>query len=248
MRWFLCIALTFCAAQLALSQIYIEKLYLKNGSIIRGIVVEQVIGTSVKIKTTDGSIWAFPWDEVLKIEKEIVEDAERADGDSAPFKVNPAFGSTAKSRSASTSKSAAQNPALRVFGIGAQYSFPAYGVSVMINPVQVIGIQGIFGIFSDFKTTSGRVLLRLSQSGSVRPFIFVDAGSWTYTGAGQQYFTTSEKSIFGVMAGGGAQYFIGFNNKLAVNAEVGYTNMKWQLISNESVSAITYGAGFHFFF
>lgn len=49
---------------------YTEVVYLKNGSIIRGVVVEQVPNVSLKIKTADGSIFAYPMAEVEKITKE----------------------------------------------------------------------------------------------------------------------------------------------------------------------------------
>lgn len=49
-----------------------EVVYLKNGSIIRGTIVEQVPNQSLKIKTTDGNIFVFKIDEVEKITKEPV--------------------------------------------------------------------------------------------------------------------------------------------------------------------------------
>ena len=49
---------------------YTEVVYLKNGSIIRGIVIEQVPNVSLKIKTADGSIFAYPMADVEKIVKE----------------------------------------------------------------------------------------------------------------------------------------------------------------------------------
>lgn len=49
---------------------YTEVVYLKNGSIIRGVVVEQVPNVSLKIKTADGSIFAYPMADVVKITKE----------------------------------------------------------------------------------------------------------------------------------------------------------------------------------
>lgn len=45
-------------------------IYLKNGSVIKGIIVEHILGESVKIKTADGSIFVYPETEVGKIEKE----------------------------------------------------------------------------------------------------------------------------------------------------------------------------------
>lgn len=47
-----------------------EVVYLKNGSIIRGTIIEQVPNVSLKIQTDDGSIFAYKMSEVEKITKE----------------------------------------------------------------------------------------------------------------------------------------------------------------------------------
>lgn len=47
-----------------------EVVYLKNDSMIRGTVIEQVPGQSLKIQTADGSIFVYRMDEVEKITKE----------------------------------------------------------------------------------------------------------------------------------------------------------------------------------
>ena len=47
-----------------------EVVYLKNGSVVRGIVIEQVPGVSLKIQTSDGSIFVYQMSEVVKITKE----------------------------------------------------------------------------------------------------------------------------------------------------------------------------------
>ena len=49
---------------------YQDVVYLKNGSIIRGIIIEQVPNESLKIQTKDGSIFAYEMTEVEKITKE----------------------------------------------------------------------------------------------------------------------------------------------------------------------------------
>ena len=49
---------------------YIDVVYLKNGSKVKGIIVEQIPGKSVKIKTTDGSEYVYPITEVLKFARE----------------------------------------------------------------------------------------------------------------------------------------------------------------------------------
>lgn len=47
-----------------------DVVYLKNGSIIRGIIIEQVPNQSLKIQTNDGNIFVYKIDEVDKITKE----------------------------------------------------------------------------------------------------------------------------------------------------------------------------------
>jgi hypothetical protein len=47
-----------------------DVVYLKNGSIIRGMIIEQVVGKSLKIKTRDGSVFVYAMEEVERITKE----------------------------------------------------------------------------------------------------------------------------------------------------------------------------------
>lgn len=55
------------------AQNYKEVVYLKNGSIIKGIIVEQVPNISLKIQTADGSLFVYKMSEVEKVTKEVVE-------------------------------------------------------------------------------------------------------------------------------------------------------------------------------
>lgn len=52
------------------AQIYTEVVYLKNGSVIKGVIVEQIPNVSLKIKTSDGSLIICNMDDVSKITKE----------------------------------------------------------------------------------------------------------------------------------------------------------------------------------
>lgn len=63
---------------------YIEKIrtgfdivYLKNGSIIRGSVEEFNVDGNIKIKTDDGSLFVYPANQVLRIQREVEEKRER---------------------------------------------------------------------------------------------------------------------------------------------------------------------------
>jgi hypothetical protein len=51
-----------------------DVVYLKNGSVIKGIIVEQVLGKSIKIQTRDGSLFVFKYEEVEKIGKQVSEE------------------------------------------------------------------------------------------------------------------------------------------------------------------------------
>lgn len=55
-----------------------EVVYLKNGSIVRGIIIEQVPNESLKIQTADGSIFAYKMADVQKITKEANTGSKRS--------------------------------------------------------------------------------------------------------------------------------------------------------------------------
>jgi len=47
-----------------------DVVYLKNGSIIKGMIIEQIPGVSIKIQTKDGSVFVYNIDEISKMTKE----------------------------------------------------------------------------------------------------------------------------------------------------------------------------------
>ncbi len=63
-------AVLFLAAISVQAQNLQEVVYLKNGSVVRGVIIEQIPGSSLKIQTADGSIFAYKMEEVEKISKE----------------------------------------------------------------------------------------------------------------------------------------------------------------------------------
>jgi hypothetical protein len=52
------------------AQQYEDIVYLKNGSIIHGVIVEHIPGESIKIKTSDGNLFVFKMDEIERMKKE----------------------------------------------------------------------------------------------------------------------------------------------------------------------------------
>lgn len=55
----------------------IDVIYLNNGSIIRGMVIETIPDSLVKIQTADGSLFVFEMSEVTRITKEIKVDRNK---------------------------------------------------------------------------------------------------------------------------------------------------------------------------
>ena len=50
---------------------YQDVVYLKNGSIIRGVIIEQIPNKSIKIETADRNIFVYQMDEIEKLTKEL---------------------------------------------------------------------------------------------------------------------------------------------------------------------------------
>lgn len=58
------------------AQTPLEVVYLKNGSVIRGVVLEQVPNQFIKLETSDGSIFVYSVDEIEKITKEFSQKSK----------------------------------------------------------------------------------------------------------------------------------------------------------------------------
>ncbi len=66
------VLMVFFMGTIAMGQKLQEVVYLKNGSVIRGVIIEQIPNVSLKVQTADGSIFAYKMEEVEKITKEQV--------------------------------------------------------------------------------------------------------------------------------------------------------------------------------
>ena len=72
-RCFLICGAFFAALQMSFAQAqsqYEDVVYLKNGTVIHGIITEQIPNKSIKIQTRDGNLFAYSMDEIDKITKE----------------------------------------------------------------------------------------------------------------------------------------------------------------------------------
>jgi hypothetical protein len=50
---------------------YIDVVYLKNGGLVRGMIIEQMPNVQLKIQTRDGNVFVYKMDEIEKIAKEL---------------------------------------------------------------------------------------------------------------------------------------------------------------------------------
>lgn len=71
MKKYLTAILIVCTTTVVVAQNnYQDVVYLKNGSIIYGVIIEQIPDKSIKIETTDGSVFVFQMGEIEKLTKE----------------------------------------------------------------------------------------------------------------------------------------------------------------------------------
>jgi hypothetical protein len=86
---FLLLIVIMCASNYSFAQANMEDvLYLKNGSIIRGVIIEQIINKSVKIQTKDRSVFVFKYDEIEKITRENLPTEDKSSDNKNPeFKI-----------------------------------------------------------------------------------------------------------------------------------------------------------------
>lgn len=66
-----------------------DVVHLKNGSIIRGTIIEQVPNVSIKIETRDKSVFVYQMDEIEKFTKETVDEKPKIFQSSSDFQPGP---------------------------------------------------------------------------------------------------------------------------------------------------------------
>ncbi len=65
---------------------YQDVVYLKNGSIIRGVIIEQVPNKSIKIETADRNVFVFQMEEIEKLAKEPIKAKSGHSGNKSGLK------------------------------------------------------------------------------------------------------------------------------------------------------------------
>ena len=140
-----------------------ESVYLKNGGMIRGTIIEQIPGVSIKVQTSDGSIYSYQMSMVDKITKDRTTVGSMYNGKSGnergykgfvDFGYTLGVGDFGEDRiEFSTSHGCQINPYLYVGGgVGANYYIDAelYGVPIFAN-VRANILDNQISPYIDFK-------------------------------------------------------------------------------------------------
>ena len=59
---------------------YRDVVHLKDGSIIKGIIIEQIPNKQIKVETSDGSVFVYEMDEIEKMSKEKISESSASWG------------------------------------------------------------------------------------------------------------------------------------------------------------------------
>lgn len=178
---------------------YEDVLYLKNGSIIHGVIIEQVPNESLKIQTKDRNVFVYRMDEVLKIAKEEVV--------SSRSKREPLTKDNIKKRGftniteLSLGRDILNNGSeAAVAGYSTTEVMPSLGIQTvngyMFNHYIIAGIGLAFNTNSDLAFVPLFAELRINLSNApLAGFVFIDGG-YSFT-AKEVYNLNNDRKYFG---------------------------------------------------
>lgn len=136
------------------------------------------------------------------------------------------------------------------YGVGFQGSFPASGISGMMNVTDDIAAQAIVGFFGNLRTFAGRGLYKFQEEDYWDLYGYGMAGAWSYRGFAVNNNRQTE-TVLGLGAGAGFQYdWRAYNSDfppIAWNIELGIGFVDFKEV-NYNFSTIMFGAGVHYRF
>ena len=141
------------------------------------------------------------------------------------------------------------------FGMGFQSSFPAWGISGMMDVAPNISVQGILGLFGDLRTYAGRGIYRFTKEPYWNTYGYGMIGAWSYPWleydwVAQRWVERTETAM-GFGAGAGVEYnWQAWERNLPPiwwNAEVGIGMVEFEEALYE-FSTFMIGVGAHYRF
>lgn len=129
---------------------------------------------------------------------------------------------------------------------GLQASLPSYGLSLKADFTDTHSAQVIFGAFGPFSNLAGRYRYSFEETYdpvAVIPFVYAQAGSWTYNFK----LLNIKESVFGYGFGAGLEFnlFDWFSDRISTTIELGYSNVDLEYYD---FNATTFGFGIHYKF
>jgi hypothetical protein len=211
-----------------------DVVYLKNGSIIRGMIIEQVPNKSIKIETADKNVFVYQMDEIEKIAKEEAKGKYKSSSNNVGlgkgYQGIIEFGYATKTGGdagldflkLNIINGYCFNPHLALgFGTGARYYFDAESIFVPI--------------FADLRVNF--------INGNVTPYIAF--------GGGYSFNASNNFEGVGLMLNPSAGVSIKISEKSAMNVGVGFEMQKINFTfggyrSSVNLNAISINLGFSF--
>lgn len=182
---------------------YQDVVYLKNGSIVRGIIIEQVPNKLIKIETSDKSIFVFQIDEIEKITKE-------------PFPTT---------KKILTNTTGFETGFKRIFEMGSQIAVDVHGKDrFMINFTNAYQINPYFsaGIGTGLRFYFENEAALIPVFADLRTnFINKKASPYLSAGIGYSFDATGGFENVGFFLNPTAGFSFKFSNKLAMNIAIG---------------------------
>lgn len=85
------LALLLCSNYFVYAQSFQDVIHLKNGTMIKGLIIEQIPNESIKLQTKDGSVFAFQIDSVEKMTKEVTTNSSSTEEREDAWKTTPRY-------------------------------------------------------------------------------------------------------------------------------------------------------------
>lgn len=149
MHKYLLLILLFSFSLVSFAQVaYKDVIYLKNGSIVKGIIIEFVPAKSYTIKTADGSIFVYQVTEILKIAKEEIKTEENNNASSGSDTFSKGYRGIIEGGGGAKTGKYGLNSTNFAFSNGYQFNPNLYaGVALGLNyfPSEITGTDG-FGL------------------------------------------------------------------------------------------------------
>lgn len=212
---------------------YQDVVYLNNGSIIRGVIIEQIPNKSLKIQTADGSVFVYEISDVLKITKERPVASSYTDKKNSNFSrrgyrafvdVGGAIGVGDYGDavfSISTSHGFQPNPYIFIgAGIGIDYHFDWEAA--------------FLPIFADVRV--------YPLDTPITPFFGVKVGYSPVDGKGF-YFNPAVGASFGIAKKFAMNVSVGYNMQMA---KIEYWSPYYTYEENENIGGVSLKLGFEF--